>query len=132
MNALACLNNAVLPKPGPDGLGEEKEAILTLVLAAAQDPQIEVRMSAVNCLGYFKEAPDQVIPVLAKALTDNFPDVRIRAAMAFYRFDPAQAEKAGALTTAFDCLHSDGRHGSGHLAADFLKKEGKLSPGEEQ
>jgi hypothetical protein len=132
MNALACLNNAALPKSGPEGLREEKGTILTLVLAAAQDPQMEVRMSAVLCLGYFKEAPDQVIPVLSKALTDNFPDVRIRAAMAFYRFDPAQAEKAGALTTAFDCLHSNGTHGSRHLAADFLKKEGKLPPSEEQ
>src|SRR5881394_3317750 len=37
MNALACLNNAVLPKSGPDGLREEKGTILTLVLAAAQD-----------------------------------------------------------------------------------------------
>ena len=89
-------------------------------------------MSAVCCLGYFKEAPDQVIPILSKALTDNFADVRIRAAMAFYRFDPAQAEKAGALTTAFDCLQSNGPHGSGRLAAGFLKKEGKLPPSEKQ
>jgi len=73
-----------------------------------------------------------VIPILSKALTDNFADVRIRAAMAFYRFDPAQAEKAGALTTAFDCLQSNGPHGSGRLAAGFLKKEGKLPPSEKQ
>ena len=132
MNALACLNNTMLPKSGTDGLREEKGTILTLVLAAAQDAQMEVRMSAVYCLGYFKEAADQVIPVLSKALTDSFPDVRIRAVMALYRFDPAQAEKAGALTTAFDCLHSSGPHGSGHLATEFLKKEGKLPTDEKE
>jgi len=132
MNALSCLNNAVLPKLGPDGLGEEKGTILTLVLAAAQDPQMAVRMSAVYCLGYFKEATNQVIPVLSKGLTDNFPDVRIRAAMAFYRLAPVQAEKAGALTTAIDCLHRDTPHGARELAADFLQKEGKLPPGEKQ
>ena len=91
-----------------------------------------VRMTAVYCLGYFKEDTNQVIPVLSKGLTDNFPDVRIRAAMAFYRLDPVQAEKAGALTTAIACLHSDTQDGAGQLAADFLKKEGKLPPGEKQ
>jgi hypothetical protein len=132
MNALACLNNAVLPKTGTAGLGEEKGTILGLVLAAAGDPEMPVRMSAVCCLGYFKEAPDQVRPILTKALTDNFSDVRIRAAMAFYRFDPAQAEKCGAISTAIDCLQSSGPHGSGHLAYEFLKKEGKLPPSEKQ
>jgi hypothetical protein len=120
MNALACLNN-------PAALGEEEGRVFALVLAAAQDPQMEVRMSAIYCLGYFKDAPDQVVPILSKALNDNSPDVRIRAAMAFYEFNPVAAEKAGALTVAFDCLHSNGPHGSGHLAADFLKKEGKLA-----
>jgi RNA polymerase sigma factor (sigma-70 family) len=132
VNALACLNNVVLPKSGPDGLREEKETILTLVLAAAQDPQMEVRMSAVYCLGYFKEAANQAIPVLSKALTDDFPDVRVRAAMAFYKLDPVQAEKAGAITTAIDCLHRETPHGAEVLAADFLRKEGKPPPGEKQ
>ena len=128
MNALACLNNAVLSKVGPEALGDQRETIFSLVLTAAQDPQMEVRMSAVYCLGFFKDAPDQVIPVLSKALNDEYPDVRIRAAMVFYRFDPARAEKAGAVTTAFACLNSNGPHGSGYLAADFLRKEGKLPP----
>src|SRR5205814_3264972 len=125
-----CLNKAVLAKAGPMGLGAEEGTILSLVLGAAQDPRMEVRMSAVFCLGYFKETPDQVIRVLSKALTDDSPDVRIRAAKAFYGLDPVQAEKAGALATAFDCLHSNGTFGSRHLAADFLKKEGRMPPGE--
>jgi hypothetical protein len=130
VNGLACLNNDVLPESGPDGLGKEKGRILALVLAAAQDRQMEVRMSAVYGLGFFKEASNRVIPVLSKALTDDYPDVRVRAAIAFYRIDPARAEKAGALSTAFDCLQYDGPHGSKRLAADFLKKEGKLPSNE--
>jgi hypothetical protein len=79
-----------------------------------------------------KETPDQVIPVLAKALTDDSPDVRIRAAKAFYGLDPVQAQKAGALTTAFDCLQSNGPYGSRYLAAGFLKTEGRMPPGDNE
>ena len=128
MNALACLGREVLPKLGPDRLREEKGPILALVLAAAQDPKMEVRMSAVYCLGYFKEAPDRVTPVLSKALTDDYPDVRVRAAIAFYRLDPAQAEKRGALNTLFDSLPYNSPFGSRYVAEDFLRKEGKLGP----
>jgi HEAT repeat protein len=126
VNALACLNNAILPESGPDRLGKEKEEILALVLAAAHDRRMEVRMSSVYSLGFFNEASNRVLPVLSQALTDDYPDVRVRAAIAFYGIDPAGAEKAGALSTALDCLQYDGPHGSKWLAADFLRQEGKL------
>jgi hypothetical protein len=83
-------------------------------------------MLAVVCLEFYKDVPDRVIPTLTKRLADASPDVRIRAAMAFYKVDPAAAEKAGALSVAANCLHSDGPFGAKGLAMEFLQKLGKL------
>ena len=124
-NALACLANVVLPRAGP-----EKAEILPKLLTAATDPETPVRMSAVSCLRFYKDASGQVIPTLTKASADDYPDVRIRAAMAFHEVDPAAAERAGAIPVAIDCLRSDGRHGSKVLATEFLQKLGKLPSNE--
>ena len=126
MNALAILNNRVLSKSQPDALGSSKEEIFSLVMAGAQDSRMEVRMSAVWCLGFFKQKAAEVIPVLGKALNDKYPDVRIRAAEAFFRIDQVRAEKAGVVSAAYDCLNSEtGPHGSKGLAADLLRKMGR-------
>lgn len=121
VNALNCLYQVVLPKAGP-----EKAEILSRIEAAAQDPYYEVRMCAANCLGFYRNASNRVAPILTKALKDNYPDVRIRAAMAFHALDPALAEDAGAIAVAFDCLMSGGIHGSRYLATNFLQELGKL------
>jgi hypothetical protein len=123
MNALACLDRVVLPQAGP-----EKLEILTNILTAATDKQAEVRMSAVYCLRFYKEASNQVTSALVTALADDKPDVRIRAAMAFYEIDPAAAEKARAVSVAFDCLEYNGLFGSRALAREFLQRIGKLPP----
>jgi hypothetical protein len=128
MNGLACLNNSVLPSSGSDGLGEYKREILSLVVSAAADSKMPVRMSAVYCLGYFTEATNTVIPVLSNAFTDTSPDVRIRAALAFHRLDPVMAKRAGSLSVARDCLSSDGPHGSKYLAMKFLEEQHELPP----
>lgn len=122
MNALACLNLAILPNSGTD-----KDQFLPLLIGAAQDPQMEVRMSAVSCLGHYREQSNLVIPVLTNALANPYPDVRIRAAMALHRVDPAAAEKARVKDVAYDCQKSSGllselRHGSAILATQFLKE----------
>ena len=100
--------------------------VMVLLFGERSAGSLDVRQERI----LIKETPDQVIPVLSKALTDDSPDVRIRAAKAFYGLDPVQAQKAGALTTAFDCLHSSGPYGSRYLAAGFLKQEGRMPPGE--
>jgi hypothetical protein len=120
-NALACLGNAVLPVAGP-----ERIQVLPQLIAAAADREMMIRMLAVVCLEFFKDVPDRVIPTLTKRLADDSPDVRIRAARAFYKIDPAAAERAGALSVAANCLHSDGPHGAKGLAIEFLQKLGKL------
>jgi hypothetical protein len=121
MSGMACLYAGVLPKSGPSGLGEEKEKIFALLLAAAQDPEQMVRGSALGCLRYFKEASAELIPIFSQALRDPSREVRIRAALAFYKFDPALAEKAGALTTTIDYLQTGGRDASENMATDFLQ-----------
>ena len=86
--------------------------VMVLLFGERSAGSLDVRQERI----LIKETPDQVIPVLSKALTDDSPDVRIRAAKAFYGLDPVQAQKAGALTTAFDCLHSSGPYGSRRAA----------------
>jgi HEAT repeat protein len=125
MNAIVRLDRVVLKSSGTEALGEDKGTILALVLAAAQDPKKEVRMMAVYCLQHFKDASDQVTPVLANALTDYYPDVRVRAAIAFYRIDPIGAEKAGALSIVSDVLQYHTPFGAEDLAAYFLSNEVK-------
>jgi HEAT repeat protein len=125
VNALVCLCKFILPESRPD-----KADIFPLLVTATEDSRMEVRMSAVNCLGFYKDQPDRVIPYLTNALADYSPDVRIPAAMALDRVDPIVAEEAGAVAVAFDCLESNGPMGSRQLAADFLQKLGKLPPKE--
>ncbi len=124
-NVLACLANVVLPNAG-----SEKAQLLPQILMASTDPEMMVRMQAFNCLGFYKEQSEEIVPTLTKALGDNYPDVRIRAAMAFHEVNPAAAEKAGALSVAINCLHSDGPNGSKFLATKFLNKLGKLPSNE--
>lgn len=126
MNVLCCFYYVVLPNSGM----ADREQILSLLLAAAHDSKLEVRMSAVACLDLYKDQPERVIPVLTKALADDDPDVRIRAAMSLNKIDPAIAEKAGAVAVASDCLDSDGLFGSRALATEFLQELGKLPPDE--
>ena len=66
--------------------------VMVLLFGERSAGSLDVRQERI----LIKETPDQVIPVLSKALTDNSPDVRIRAAKAFYGLDPVQAQKAGA------------------------------------
>ena len=79
-----------------------KQDILGSLLCAAKEPKMDVRMIAVNCLGFYTNQAERVVPVLTKALADDYPDVRVRAVMAFYKINPAAAEKAGALSVLFD------------------------------
>lgn len=121
MNTLGYCYYVLLPKSKP-----EKAQLLPLLVTATRDPERAVRMCAVNCLGFYPENRDLLLPLLTKALEDVFPDVRIRAAMAFYKLDPTAAERAGALAVAVDCLQSNGPFGSGGLAAQFLQELGKM------
>jgi hypothetical protein len=130
MNTLACLSGILRANANPGALGQERRKILSLVLEAAQDPRVDVRMNAVQCLGYFREAPDEIIPVLSKAITNQSPDIRIQAAIAFHRLNPLEAEQAGAFSAAVECLHSDGPFGSKSLAFAWLKEQGKLPANE--
>ena len=123
MNTLVCLGRVVLPN---SEVG--KDQFLAVIIGVAEDPRMEVRMSAVACLGHYTNRTDLVIPALSNALADPYPDVRIRAAMALYKVDPQAAERLGALTVAYDCLKSSGVFGSGRLAEQFLSKLGKLPP----
>src|SRR6266511_4512873 len=58
--------------------------VMVLLFGERSAGSLDVRQERI----LIKETPDQVIPVLSKALTDNSPDVRIRAAKAFYGLDP--------------------------------------------
>jgi HEAT repeat protein len=125
MNVLACLNNVVLPKAVA-----EKEAILPLLLAMAQDSKDEVRMVAFVGMGFYDNQANRVIPILTKALTDLDPDVRVRAAMSLCKVDPAVAANAGALSVLFDSRRWNTRFGAPRLAEEFLRKTGKLDKNE--
>lgn len=115
-NALACLNLVILPNSGA-----EKDQFLPWLLDAAYDPQMEVRMSAVDCLGHYRDQPNVVIPVLSNALENPYPDVRIRAAMALNRVDPAAAERARVKDVAYDRLKSSTQYWM-ELATQFQKE----------
>lgn len=122
-NALACLGNGVLARAG-----SEKIQILPQLIAAAADQEEMIRMVSVACLEFYQETPERVVPTLRKGLADASSDVRIRAVRALYKVDPVAAQKAGVLSVAANCLHSDG---SKAMAKEFLEKLGKL-PSNEQ
>ena len=121
MNALDCLNRVSLTDSAP-----ERDQYLPLLLAAAEDPRVEVRMSAVLCLGHYPDQSHLVIPVLTNALENPYPEVRIRAAMALHRVDPVAAQKARVADVAYECLKIKrssgfGTHDSPDLARQFLR-----------
>lgn len=122
MNALSIMANSVLPK-----LGAEKEQVLPSLLNATHDNETEVRMVAVYSLQLFPEDSKIVIPVLTNALKDGAPDVRIRAAMALYKTDPAAARNAGVVTTTLNCMRATGPFGASDLAQEFFRKLDKNS-----
>jgi len=62
-NVLACLANVVLPNAG-----SEKAQLLPQILMASTDPEMMVRMQAFNCLGFYKEQSEEIVPTLTKAL----------------------------------------------------------------
>lgn len=104
-----------------------KSTVLPAILRCAQDPHQEVRMCAAVDLQYFPGDAATVVPVL-KSLMQDSPDVRVRAAMAFYRLDPRLAENAGVLAVLAQCLESaNGVHGSRYLAAEFLAEMAETS-----
>ena len=51
--------------------------VMVLLFGERSAGSLDVRQERI----LIKETPDQVIPVLSKALTDDSPDVRIRAAL---------------------------------------------------
>lgn len=121
-NALCCLDQVILPNART-----EKGQFLPSLIEKTEDQQMEVRMIAVVCLGYYRDQANLVVPVLTNALANPYPDVRIRAAMALDRIDPNAAERAGVKAVAHDCLKSDGPNGSAALAAKFLQELEKPS-----
>ena len=75
----------------------QKLALLPALIRGIQDPgNWGLRNNAAISLRYYPEQRERVAPVLVKALQDSQPQVRLLAAEALNRVDPAAAKKAGA------------------------------------
>jgi hypothetical protein len=117
MTALAYLSRAVLSDSGV-----EKNQFLPLLIRAAESPEMEIRMTAIACLGHYRDQPKLVISVLSNALANPEPEVRIRAAMALNQVDPVAAEKARVKEVAYDCRKLLLSAGAYVLAGQLLKE----------
>ena len=82
-----------------------KRRLLPDLIRAMQDPiEWALRNNAAVALRYYPEQAQVVSPVLAKALQDSAPQVRLEAAIALNRVDPEAAKKAGAVSVVANVL----------------------------
>jgi hypothetical protein len=84
----------------------QKRKLLPSFIEALQNntPSWSIRNNAALALRYYPEEARVVAPVLAKALQDPIPRVRVLAAAALLRVDADTARKAGAARVAINIL----------------------------
>jgi HEAT repeat protein len=96
----------------------EKKKLLPNIIRALESggQSSSLRNNAAIALRYYPEQTSLVAPPLVKALQDPMPLVRIRAAEALNRVDPAAASKAGAVTVLALLLRDPDYQVSGQAA----------------
>lgn len=82
----------------PDLTEREKQEVLPKLIVAMGDRNAGVRNNTANALGHFPAERGIVVPVLAKALQDESPDVRMCVAESLYHLDPQAAVDAHVVT----------------------------------
>lgn len=100
----------------PDNIADlhfdiENDNRLELLSAALDDPDVQIRLNAVCCLGNFNSNAEEVLILLGKALHDNNPRVRWKATVSLgtlaAKRNEFKPEFIEALKTAYNCIERE-------------------------